>query len=71
MTLTQKALRGVSLSLTGVGVFFAVVALLQWAYAIAAWGNPRPFSTAMLWSLGTVLVFVAVGVIDWLRNRGE
>jgi len=71
MTLAQTALRGMGLSLTGVGVFFAIVALLQWAFAIAAWGNPRPFSTAMLWSLGAVLVFGAVGVIDWLRNRGE
>jgi len=71
MTLTHTALRGVSLSLTGVGVFFTAVASLEWAFAIAAWGNPGPFSTAMLWSFGTVLVFAAVGVIDWLRNRGD
>ena len=71
MTLTQKALRGVSLSGTAVGLLFAIIALLSWLQALMAWGNPRPFSTAMLWSLGTVLVFAAVGVIDWLRNRGE
>jgi len=69
MTLTHTALRGVSLSGTAVGLLFAIIALLSWLQALMAWGNPRPFSTAMLWSLGTVLVFAAVGVIDWLRNR--
>ena len=71
MTLTQKALRGVSLSVTAVGLLFAVIALLSWIQALMLWGNPRPFSTAMLWSFGTVVVFGIGGVIDWLRNRGE
>jgi len=70
MTLTQKALRGVSLSVTAVGLLFAVIALLSWIQALMLWGNPRPFSTAMLWSFGTVVIFAAGGVIEWLSNRG-
>jgi len=71
MTLTHKTLRGASLSITAVGVLFAIIALLSWLQAIMAWGNPRPFSTAMLWSFGALVMFAASGTIDWLRARGE
>jgi heme/copper-type cytochrome/quinol oxidase subunit 1 len=71
MTLAQKVLRGVSLSITVVGVLFALIALFSWLRAFSFWGNPRPFSTAMLWSFGAVVAFTLGGVVDWLRKRGE
>lgn len=69
MTLTHKVLRGVSLSVTAVGVLFAIIALLSWLQAIMAWGNPRPFSTAMLWSLGAIILFALSIAVKWVQER--